>query len=125
MAKKMKSRPMTRILDWLAKSPEFSILRFNNDMLLNQPIEEWIKCDILIGFYSFGFPLDKAIAYVSKFQPKMINDLTMQSLLWDRPGVLQRLRELGIPVAKSYVVLRGEDKMRSENSEPTSQAQIE
>jgi inositol-hexakisphosphate/diphosphoinositol-pentakisphosphate 1-kinase len=74
----------------------------------------------LIGFYSFGFPLDKAIAYVQKFKPQMINDLTMQSLLWERPTVLNRLREIGIPVAESYVVLRGEDKERTKNDKPPS-----
>jgi hypothetical protein len=46
-------------------------------MLLNKPIEEWHRCDVLIGFYSFGFPLAKAISYVDKYKPAMINDLHM------------------------------------------------
>jgi len=64
MEKKLKSRPMTKILNWLEKSEEIKICPMNDDMILNKPIEDWIRCDVLIGFYSFGFPLDKAIAYV-------------------------------------------------------------
>ena len=58
LEKKMKSRPMEKILSWLLKiSPEFDICRMNDDMILNRPIEEWLRCDVLIGFYSCGFPL--------------------------------------------------------------------
>jgi hypothetical protein len=44
-------------LGWLEKSQEFEISRMNDDMILNKPIEEWLRCDVLIGFYSTGFPL--------------------------------------------------------------------
>ena len=53
----MKSRPMQKILGWLSQRPEFEIVRMNDDMILNRPIEEWLRCDVLIGFYSYGFPL--------------------------------------------------------------------
>lgn len=112
--KKMNSRPMRKILGWLSESKEFEICRMNDDMILNKPIEEWLRCDVLIGFYSYGFPLQKAIDYVEKYKPKQINDLRMQSVLWDRPEVLERLKKRGIAVAKSYVVLRGDDKKRAE-----------
>lgn len=49
----------------------------------------------------------------------------MQSLLWDRPTVLERLKKRGINVAKSYVVLRGEDKKRALSKLPMSQEEIE
>lgn len=55
--KKMNSRPMQKILGWLEKSTEFKICRMNDEMILNKPIEEWLRCDVLIGFYSYGFPL--------------------------------------------------------------------
>ena len=41
----------------------------------------------------------------------MINDLTYQYLLWDRKAVLAKLRDLGIPTARSFTVLRGDDKL--------------
>lgn len=86
-------------------------------MLLNKPIEEWHRCNVLIGFYSFGFPLKKAIAYVDKYKPAMINDLHMQHELWDRTKIIEKLRKLKIPVAKSFVVLRGDDKARAYSGE--------
>jgi Diphosphoinositol pentakisphosphate kinase 2 N-terminal domain len=112
--KKMNSRPMQKILSCLEQTNEFQICRMNDDMILNKPIEEWLRCDILIAFYSTGFPLQKALDYVKKYNPKQINDLEMQSVLWDRPAVLERLKKRGIAVAKSYVVLRGEDRKRAE-----------
>jgi hypothetical protein len=114
--KKMRSRPMQKILGWLAKVPAFEICCMNDDMILNKPIEEWLRCDVLIGFYSYGFPLQKAIDYVEKYKPKQINDFAMQRVLWDRPSVLERLKKRGILVAKSYVVLRGDDAKRHEMS---------
>ena len=49
---------MQKILFELAQaSPELAICPMNDDMILNKPIEEWLRCDILISFYSYGFPL--------------------------------------------------------------------
>lgn len=51
MEKKLKSRPMRMILGYL-ETFGLQIVRFDNEMLLNKPIEEWHRCDVLIGFYS-------------------------------------------------------------------------
>ena len=40
----------------------------------------------------------------------MINDLTVQHELWDRTKILEKLRKVGVPCAKSFVVYRGELK---------------
>ena len=40
-------------------------------------------------------------------KPVMINSLDVQHELWDRVKVLDKLRKIGVPVAKSYVVYRG------------------
>ena len=85
----------------------------NDEIILNNPIKNWPKCDILLGFYSFGFPLEKAIKYTEKFNIPMINDLASQFILWDRSNVIDRLKKIGVPVAQSYVVLRGNDKIRA------------
>ena len=37
----------------------------------------------------------------------MINSLEVQHELWDRVKVLDKLRKIEVPVAKSYVVYRG------------------
>lgn len=66
---------MREILKFLDRNDEIEICRFNNVMLLQRPINEWLRCDVLIGFYSTGFPLQKAIEYVRKYKPIMINSL--------------------------------------------------
>jgi len=75
MEGKLKGKPMVAILGFLEKTGEFEICPFNNDMILNQPIENWLRCDVLLAFYSHGFPLDRAIQYVNKYKPALINDL--------------------------------------------------
>ena len=37
----------------------------------------------------------------------MINDLTVQHDLWDRAKIIDKLKKIGVPVAKSYTVYRG------------------
>ena len=54
--KKLSSRPMREILNFLSKNPEIEICRFTDEMLALS-ITEWLRCDVLIGFYSTGFPL--------------------------------------------------------------------
>ena len=110
MEKKLASRPMKEILMHLSKTKEISILKFNDKMLFEEPIENWHKVDVLIGFYSNGFPLAKAITYVEKYKPKMINDLTVQNILWDRVKIMEKLKKCNIPFAKSFVVYRGDLK---------------
>ena len=39
----------------------------------------------------------------------MVNSLDVQHELWDRVKVLEKLRKIEVPVAKSYVVYRGQD----------------
>ena len=104
---------MLKILEWISQSDDIQILRMNDEMIMNKPIEEWIRCDVMISFYSNGFPLQKAIDYAEKYKPKMINDLFMQTVLWDRPSILERLKKRKIPIPKSFVVLRGDDKKRA------------
>ena len=57
MEKKLGSRPMREILNFVSRNTEIEILRFNDEMLLEKPIDDWIRCDVLIAFYSTGFPL--------------------------------------------------------------------
>lgn len=87
MAKKSKSKPMTQILERLCKFEFIGVVIFNEDVVLNEPVENWPVCDCLISFHSKGFPLDKAVAYAKLRNPVLINDLNMQYYIQDRLGL--------------------------------------
>ena len=106
MEKKAKSKAMQQILHRLLAFKEFSLVFFGNRTILEKSIEEWPICDILIGFYSTGFPLRKAIQYVDLRQPVCINDLQWQQLLLDRRLVLKVLDEIGVDTPKRVIVNR-------------------
>lgn len=62
--------------------------------------------DFLISFFSDGFPLEKAIAYVKLRKPFSINDLSMQKTLWDRRICLRILDCMNVPTPKRLEVNR-------------------
>lgn len=70
--------------------------------------------EFLISFFSDGFPLDKAIAYVKLRKPFVVNDLHMQKVLWDRRLCLKILDQMQIPTPKRIEVTRdGGPKLES------------
>jgi inositol-hexakisphosphate/diphosphoinositol-pentakisphosphate 1-kinase len=80
-------------------------------MLLNEPIESWPRVDVLLGFYSTGYPIDKVISYVKEFKPVCINDLESQKTLWERSSIMKLLSDNGVPTARSITLLRNSVKM--------------
>eukprot|EP00731_Ephydatia_muelleri_P011769 Em0006g663a len=80
---KVSTAAMQSILKRMQFQDYIQIVSFSDYIILNKPIEEWPLCDCLIAFYSKGFPLDKAIAYVNLRHPFVINDLEMQYNLMD------------------------------------------
>lgn len=105
MEKKARSPPMQEILSRLPRD-KFRVKVFGDDLILHQPVENWPRCDALMAFFSTGFPLDKAQAYVELRRPVVVNDLSTQHLLMDRRDVYQVLEEHGVPMPRHVVVNR-------------------
>ncbi|XP_036028688.1 inositol hexakisphosphate and diphosphoinositol-pentakisphosphate kinase 2 isoform X12 [Onychomys torridus] len=104
MAKKSKSKPMKEILERISLFKYITVVVFEEEVILNEPVENWPLCDCLISFHSKGFPLDKAVAYEKLRNPFVINDLNMQYLIQDRRDVYSILQAEGILLPR-YAVL--------------------
>lgn len=50
---------MAAICKRLLAFGEFELLVFGDDVILEQPVEEWPQCDALLSWHSDGFPLKK------------------------------------------------------------------
>lgn len=106
MAKKSRSRPMQEILERLVRFKHIETFIFDEDVILNQPVENWPICDCLISFHSKGFPLEKAAQYVELRKPFVINDLKAQYALQDRAKVYQILSYYGIDKPRYAIMNR-------------------
>uniref|UniRef100_A0A3P8UGQ9 Inositol hexakisphosphate and diphosphoinositol-pentakisphosphate kinase n=1 Tax=Cynoglossus semilaevis TaxID=244447 RepID=A0A3P8UGQ9_CYNSE len=109
MMKKSKSKPMTEILERLCKFDYIDVVIFPEEVILEEPVENWPRCDCLISFHSKGFPLDKAVAYAELRNPLLINDLNMQYFIQDRREVYRILQEEGIDLPRYAVLNRDPD----------------
>jgi len=105
MDKKARSKAMSEILKRLDPT-SFELVFFGDATILNEPIESWPICEVLIAFYSNGYPLEKAESYVSLRRPYLLNDLGMQRTLMDRRRVYDLLEESGIDVPRHVFMSR-------------------
>ncbi|MEE6459864.1 hypothetical protein FKM82_000763 [Ascaphus truei] len=113
MAKKSKSKPMKEILERLSLFKYITVVIFEEDIILNEPVENWPLCDCLISFHSKGFPLDKAVEYGKLRSPFVINDLNLQYHIQDRREVYRILKDEGILLPR-YAVLNRDPNMPDE-----------
>uniref|UniRef100_A0A452RQF0 Inositol hexakisphosphate and diphosphoinositol-pentakisphosphate kinase n=1 Tax=Ursus americanus TaxID=9643 RepID=A0A452RQF0_URSAM len=57
MTKKSKSKPMTQILERLCRFDYLTVIILGEDVILNEPVENWPSCHCLISFHSKGWSL--------------------------------------------------------------------
>jgi len=105
MERKARCKPMREILARLP-ADEFTVIIFDQELILEDPVVTWPICDVLIAFYSDGFPLQKVEKYCELRNPMLINDVTSQRILWDRVEVYKTCQQHGIPIPSYHVVYR-------------------
>jgi hypothetical protein len=105
MDKKARSKPMAEILSRLDENL-FQVVFFGDQVILNEPIEDWPICNVLIAFFSKGYPLEKAKEYVQLRKPFILNELEKQEILKDRRKVYDLLENSGIDVPRHLYLSR-------------------
>ena len=85
---------------------DFELIYFGEQTLFEQEIQDWPIVDVLIVFYSTGFPQQKAEEYVNLRKPFLVNDLKAQRFLRDRRKVYKICQENGIPIPNFIAVNR-------------------
>jgi inositol hexakisphosphate/diphosphoinositol-pentakisphosphate kinase len=105
MAKKMKSPTMQAFIEKFESFGNFTVVQFAEDMLLNDPVDEWPNVDCAIMFFSSGFPLDKACEYYNRHRRDtyFLTEPESQKVLLDRRDFYRALSHNNIPLPPNHL----------------------
>ncbi|EME31080.1 acid phosphatase [Galdieria sulphuraria] len=116
MEKKVKSAAMQEMIHSILvySNNLLRIIVFPLESIFNSSVEEWPVVDVLISFYSVGFPLDKVLQYVELRQPQCVNDIAFQKILLDRRLVFCVLKNVGVSLPPHVFVNRDSASRKQE-----------
>ncbi|KAH0620137.1 hypothetical protein JD844_014770 [Phrynosoma platyrhinos] len=119
MTKKSKSKPMTQILERLCKFDYITVVIMGEDVILNEPVENWPPCDCLISFHSKGgaksgggFPCRSPLGHGGGLLEAVLCSLFHVHC---RREVYRILKEEGIDLPRYAVLNRDPDKPEGES----------
>lgn len=105
MMKKSKSKPMTQILERLCRFEYITVVIFPEDVILNEPVENWPLCDCLISFHSKGASSTRSrskthtVRHINENKP-VLNDHRRQLC-----RVAAQSKTLWLPYLSRYVIV--------------------
>ena len=114
--KKMKTTHNKNIMARIEAFGDIEIVPFGDKVISNEPINNWPQCNVLICYYSDGFPFSKALEYIEKYNPCQINDAKCEIILRNRLSIKRILIENGIPTPRYAVI----DRSNKDSKESTS-----
>jgi inositol hexakisphosphate/diphosphoinositol-pentakisphosphate kinase len=116
MEKKVKSAAMQEMLQSILSHGKnfLKIEVFTPETIFHRQAEDWPIVDVLISFYSVGFPLDKVLKYVELRQPQCVNDIGFQKILLDRRLVFCVLKNIGVSLPPHIFVNRDSPSKKEE-----------
>ncbi|KAJ5074575.1 inositol hexakisphosphate and diphosphoinositol-pentakisphosphate kinase [Anaeramoeba ignava] len=104
MQRKIRSKPMQKILTEIKKNGNFKFIEFEEDLIKNKPIEEWPVCHGIIAFFSEGFPIEKVNDYIKKTGAWSPNDMSFQRTIMSRDQIYDILKPIGVRTPKHLVL---------------------
>uniref|UniRef100_A0A2K6FGS7 Inositol hexakisphosphate and diphosphoinositol-pentakisphosphate kinase n=1 Tax=Propithecus coquereli TaxID=379532 RepID=A0A2K6FGS7_PROCO len=97
MAKKSKSKPMKEILERISLFKYITVVVFEEEVILNEPVENWPLCDCLISFHSKVFTMKNKFVMNSLnvifsffFRREVYSILQAEGILLPRYAILNR-----------------------------------